>query len=240
MTLHGLGSGAFAWLAIAVLSCGGDKAVPDLVSATNAPGVLTPVARSTVVPVTVTPALGGGALLDALRGGGYIIVFRHALTDQAQADDLGAILLDIREGGDRTPKDDCALQRNLTAAGREQSRMIGREIERLGIPHTRALTSPYCRTKETAGFAFGLYEINIDLTLIVGADTGDLIQTATRKLFSAKPPPGLNTIMITHVSNTLLVGLPTIAEGDSLVLQPNGSSWTVIAHVKAADWQDFR
>ena len=52
------------------------------------------------VPVTAVPqmpaALSGEALVEALRGGGYNLYFRHAATDWSLADH-------VRERGDLTP-----------------------------------------------------------------------------------------------------------------------------------------
>ena len=50
---------------------------------------------------------------------------------------------------------DCATQRNLDAQGRAQSVAIGASFRDLGIPVSRVLASPFCRTLETAALAFG-------------------------------------------------------------------------------------
>src|SRR5262245_21987220 len=62
-----------------ILACGGDKSTDEARSEADATPA-TPVTRPTFVPATVTPVLTGSGLLEALRGGGYILVFRHALT----------------------------------------------------------------------------------------------------------------------------------------------------------------
>ena len=53
------------------------------------------------------PPLAGAELLAALRGGGYVIYFRHADTDRSQNDSRMSSMAD------------CANQRNLVDAGRE-------------------------------------------------------------------------------------------------------------------------
>ena len=50
---------------------------------------------------------------------------------------------------------DCARQRNLNAEGRRQARAIGTALRRLDIPVGEVVTSPYCRTRDTARLAFG-------------------------------------------------------------------------------------
>src|ERR687898_1369716 len=85
---------------------------------------------------------GPAPLVDGLRRGGYVLAFRHAVTDFSMADSTRDL-------------SDCSRQRNLTAEGRRQARSIGREFRRLGIPVGRVLASPFCRTRETATLAFG-------------------------------------------------------------------------------------
>ena len=66
--------------------------------------------------------LRGPALVEALRRGGYVLYFRHAATDFSQSD------TDTRNLAN------CRTQRNLTKAGREDARAIGRAIRALRIP----------------------------------------------------------------------------------------------------------
>jgi phosphohistidine phosphatase SixA len=230
--------GIVALLAVFALACGEDEA--DQAEAPSPAAGIATLALPTPAPtaaVMITPVLSGNALLQALRGGGYTFVFRHAITEQAQVDDLTAAFRDIREGGDRVPGDDCSIQRNLSPAGRDQARQIGQQIERLAIPYARALASPFCRTKETAGFAFGLYDTNSVLSLLTSADNSEAVAADTRRLLAAVPPADRNAVLVTHVTNITLVGLPSIAEGDALVLKPDGMGWTLVAHVRPDDWK---
>jgi hypothetical protein len=219
------------------VACGDD---PDKDVATTSPtaAVVSPTATAAggdVTPTppaveTVTPVLWGEALVEALRGGGYVIVVRHALTDLMQVDEapsLGELLAD------------CANQRNLSAEGRAQSRDLGLAIERLVIPHTITKTSGYCRTRETAGLAFGIYEVDVDLLFPANFHPLEPTVPLMEELFATIPPSGLNAFMVTHTNNIVAVGLPRIAEGDSLVLEPDGSGWRLIAHVTVEDWQSF-
>ncbi|WP_299871040.1 histidine phosphatase family protein [uncultured Cocleimonas sp.] len=72
---------------------------------------------------------------------------RHANTDRTQMDTDGDTF------------DDCDNQRNLSAEGREQAKRIGLIIQKLRIPIGTVLSSPYCRTKETAKLAFGQFGV---------------------------------------------------------------------------------
>ena len=80
-------------------------------------------------------------LVSALRGGGYVIYFRHTVTDWAQDDELPVDL------------SDCATQRNLSDAGRTQASAIGEAFQRLDVPIGSVLSSPFCRTLDTARLA---------------------------------------------------------------------------------------
>src|SRR5262245_46035607 len=63
----------------------------------------------------------GPSLVKQLQHGGYVLVLRHAITDQSKQDD------------DPVDVDDCATQRMLSADGRAQARAIGRAVERLHL-----------------------------------------------------------------------------------------------------------
>ena len=74
---------------------------------------------------------------------GDVLIYRHALAPG------GGDPPDLRLG-------DCATQRNLSDAGREQARRIGESLrQRLaGLRVTEVWASPWCRTLETARLAF--------------------------------------------------------------------------------------
>jgi hypothetical protein len=86
--------------------------------------------------------LTGEAMLTALKTGGYIVYFRHAISDTTQND------------ADPIKVDDCSTQRNLSDAGRAQAKKIGATFQAFGIGVDKALSSAYCRAKETAKLAF--------------------------------------------------------------------------------------
>ena len=155
-----------------------------------------------------------------------MIVFRHAFTDMTQTDRDPFVVAD------------CSTQRNLTESGRNQARMIGAEFSRLGIPVDAVLASPYCRTRETAQLAFGTHQAEAALQQQLSGDTASRAD-ALNRLFSSPPPAGRNTVMVTHITNLTLVGLPLHLEGDSFVLRPTGTSWSAIAFVEAAQWATF-
>lgn len=74
---------------------------------------------------------------DRVRDGGHVILFRHA----------------IAPGVGDPPEfrlDDCATQRNLSQAGRQQARAIGERLRQLGLESAPVHTSRWCRSRDTA------------------------------------------------------------------------------------------
>jgi hypothetical protein len=78
----------------------------------------------------------------ALRAGGVVAAFRHALAP-GTFDPPG-----FRLG-------DCATQRNLSDEGRAQARRMGEWFASRSLQPSRVRSSPWCRCMETATLAFG-------------------------------------------------------------------------------------
>jgi hypothetical protein len=100
----------------------------------------TPTSAQQTTPGTIFPE---SDLIDALRRGGCVIYFRHAATNPEQADTI-----DPRLGR-------CEAQRNLSPDGRRMAAEIGGAFKTLRIPVGKVVSSPYCRTVDTAMLAFG-------------------------------------------------------------------------------------
>lgn len=173
-------------------------------------------------------ALAQSAVTEAvglLRGGGYILYFRHAATDFGQND------------AQMSSFEDCASQRNLTDRGRDDARRIGAAIRALGIPIGAVRASPYCRTVETATLAFGW----ADRTQAV---RGGPVQpdnperyAALRKLLAQRPAQGTNDVIVSHGNPFIAVaGPPYLAEGEAAVIAPGGGDFRVLARIKADEW----
>jgi phosphohistidine phosphatase SixA len=81
-----------------------------------------------------------------LRAGGVVVALRHALAP-GTFDPPGFVLAD------------CATQRNLSEAGREQARRIGRWFAERRLVPARVRSSPWCRCRDTAQLAFGGAEL---------------------------------------------------------------------------------
>ena len=156
-------------------------------------------------------------LIDQLQQGGYVIYIRHASTDWSQKDAEPYQLYD------------CSKQRNLDAQGREESVKIGEAFRALDIPVARVLSSPFCRTRDTAELAFGDYEIEDDLQHVPVADSPTKEQTILRlwrrmdELLAQVPPEGENVVLVSHSGNLAhRVRIASLPEGLMVIFEPDG------------------
>lgn len=187
-------------------------------------------ATAPLTPSNLTPQpMEGLALIRALQRGGCIIVFRHAITDQSQSDTVPQVL------------EDCAKQRNLSEQGRTQAREIGSAIAKLKIPIGVVLSSPYCRTRETAMLAFGRAQVTPKLdNAFINTDRRPELQAALKQLAAEPPAAGTNTVLVTHGDNmTRALGV-SVAEGEAAIVMPDGAGgFAVIGRVSSSQWGEF-
>jgi broad specificity phosphatase PhoE len=127
-----------------------------------------------------------------LRQGGQVVLIRHAVTDPGVGDPPGFKL------------DDCATQRNLSAAGKFEAERLGAAIKARGVSVARVFTSPWCRCRDTARIAFG-GEAEVEPALSNLFEHGqnlDVQLAGFRRLVTAAPRKG-NLLLVTHGSTTL-------------------------------------
>jgi phosphohistidine phosphatase SixA len=152
---------------------------------------------------------------DQLQRGGVILVIRHAATDQSKPDHDPVVL------------GDCRTQRNLSADGRRDAKLIGQGVRRLEVKVGAVLSSPFCRTLETARLAFGRATVSGALlnTVVAEHDAKWRRQiTAARRLLGTKPAAGRVTVLVTHGSVVGDMTGQTLEEGETLVFRPLGNS----------------
>ena len=165
--------------------------------------------------------LEGAALVRALREGGLVIYFRHTATDFSK-NDRG-----MRDF------DDCANQRPLSDQGRADAREMGQRIAALKLPIGVVKASPMCRTMEHAKLMLGMATPTTPMRELTGP--GEYL--GLKRLLSARIPPGINRWMVGHGTPFRAVaGPPHLAEGEAIVLKPDGESWTVLARLAVNDW----
>jgi broad specificity phosphatase PhoE len=151
------------------------------------------------------------ALWGLLRGGGQVVIMRHATTDPGVGDPPGFRI------------DDCATQRNLSESGREEARRVGGAFRVRGVPIRQVLSSRWCRCLETARLAFGTAESWPPLDSFFGDHSREPEQTkAVQQLVGERPGTG-NLILVTHQVNIrALTGLFP-APGEMIILTPQGN-----------------
>ena len=172
------------------------------------------------------PADATAPIVRTLQKGGNTLVIRHATADNeiAKQEKLSS----------------CALQRNLTEAGKEQARMIGEGVRALKIPIGDVRASPLCRARDTARLAFD--RVTIDRVLlspgVIGTEADDARRAAALKKLAMNPPPaGENTVLVTHTGNIgSAFGEETVAEGEALVYGEGGK---LVGRVKAEEWAEL-
>jgi hypothetical protein len=180
-------------------------------------------------PPGTQATLTGSALVSALRQGGYVIYFRHADTGPATVEPPTAVI------------GQCETQRNLNDNGRAQAREIGAAFRVLAIPVGKVLSSELCRCWQTAELAFGRHELARTLTGVRrGPEFEDARRVASdglRALLSTPPPPGVNTVLVSHGFNLIdLEGLYLSSQGEAAIYLPEGNGYRLVARLQPADW----
>lgn len=156
-------------------------------------------------------ASANDALWTLLKGGGQVVLIRHALTTPGVGDPAGMKI------------DDCSTQRNLSDEGRAHARQLGDAFRQRGIVVGRLLSSPWCRSIETAKLAF---KKTPELTPALGnlygrSGEADRQLADLRPLASQKPVNG-NTVMVSHGSTIVALTGISPATGEMVVLTPQG------------------
>jgi phosphohistidine phosphatase SixA len=146
----------------------------------------------------------------ALVKGGHVALIRHGNAPPGYGGDPPGFKIE-----------DCATQRNLDEAGREQARAVGQAFRARGVRVDRVVSSPWCRCLETArlmdvGPAESSWALVPDRQ---GADPARLREL--KALISAWRGPG-TLVLVTHALTVRpLTGfLPGQAE--TVVLAPGG------------------
>ena len=170
-------------------------------------------------------------VLKLLRGGGYVIVFRHGAThaDQADTDPLNL--------------GDVAKQRQLNDKGRADAKAVGDAFHRAGVPVGKSYSSRFQRAIETARLIGGKEpETTLDISeggLVVSPNENNRRAEALRALVATAPDSGTNTLIVTHKPNILdAFGKDwfEIKEGEASIFKPEGARFAMIARVQIGQW----
>ncbi len=171
-------------------------------------------------------------ILQMLRPGGYVIVFRHGATypDQADTDPLH--------------DDNIAKQRQLNDKGRADAKEVGEVLRAAGVPIGKSCSSRFYRAVETARLIGGREpQATLDVTeggLVVSPNENNRRAQAFRAIVATVPDPGTNTLVVTHKPNILDVfgkDWFEVKEGEASIFKPDGNgTYSLIARVQIGQW----
>jgi hypothetical protein len=157
----------------------------------------------------------------ALREIGLVLVLRHAVTEPGIGDPPGFTL------------GDCRSQRNLSAAGREQARRVGQQIQALGLAPHIVRSSAWCRCIDTAELAFGKTERWPALNSFFGERGTEPAQTQELRRALERPWPGHVEAWVTHMVNITALTGQGVAMGETFILARGSAGARLLARLPA-------
>lgn len=186
--------------------------------------LLTTLGAAAVMMTTATPQpeLRGEALMEALQGGGYTIVLRHARTDRSFQEAMNVV---------PTSR---AQQRNLNDEGVRDARLMSVVFKKYDIPFGDVLASPMFRATETAEYAVRPARTTMVLRTFPTLDDA-------RALIAESPAQGTNRLVVTHhfVIEAHVPGIKPgdIGESEAVVVRagPDGTI-ALVGRILLADW----
>lgn len=162
-----------------------------------------------LVPV-MQPATANEAIWNRLKGGGQVVLIRHAVTTPGVGDPEGMRL------------DDCGTQRNLTDEGRRDARLLGEAFRARGIAVERVLSSPWCRCLETARLAFGAAETWLPLSNLFGRPEKRAEQVREMRALVGERRTGGDLVLVSHGSTILALTGVSLDTAEMVVIAPEG------------------
>lgn len=147
-----------------------------------------------------------------LREGGCVVLMRHAQTEPGLGDPPGFTL------------GQCQTQRNLSAAGRTQSRRVGEAFRRQDIAIAAVRSSAWCRCTDTAQLAFGRYALWPALnSFFQGQGDGDAQTREVLDTVTALRAP-VNWVLVTHQVNISALTGEYPAMGELFATRPDAAA----------------
>jgi phosphohistidine phosphatase SixA len=173
-----------------------------------------------LAPLRVSAQADEAALLDALRQGGVVLMLRHAQTDPGVGDPPGFQL------------GQCGTQRNLSEAGRAQSRRIGQALAAQGLVPRAVRSSGWCRCIDTAELAFGRHEVWPALHSFFAerAAQRDPQTAELRRALARLPARGFEAWVTHQVNITALTGIG-VGMGEALVIRGGPDGGTMLGRL---------
>tara|TARA_Y100001958_G_C20859800_1_gene298550 strand:+ start:51 stop:614 length:564 start_codon:yes stop_codon:yes gene_type:complete len=162
----------------------------------------------------------------------FIITFELNASEQAwklakEGEKIILIRHSLAPGGGDPPGfkiDDCKTQRNLSKAGINQSKKIGKLFKQNKVPIDQILSSQWCRCKDTAKYAFGNFKefTALNSTFQSPFDKNEAKQL--KELYSFTKDwkgNGKNLVLITHYSIITAVTNAVPRSGEIVITDNN-------------------
>jgi phosphohistidine phosphatase SixA len=160
------------------------------------------------------------AVWAKLKAGGNVLLIRHAATEPGIGDPPNFFL------------GDCRTQRNLSGAGREEARRVGRTLKWRAVAVSEVRSSRWCRTLETAELAFGHPPVPWEaLDSLYKEPDREAERTRAVAALVATVRPPQNVALVTHNFNIrALTGIsPSTAE--IIVVRGEGGKVVVVGRL---------
>ncbi len=162
------------------------------------------------------PAYGNTQVREAavfaglLRQGGCAVLIRHAQTEPGLGDPPGFRL------------DECGTQRQLSLAGREQSKRLGQWFAQRKLLPREVRSSQWCRCRHTAELAFGSATEWTALNSTFGDSRPQAGQTAQLRERLAQIPERQFEVWVTHQVNMTDLTDQYPAMGEAFLVDTTG------------------
>lgn len=173
------------------------------------------------LPVAWGRAAAESDAIDRLRRGGVVVLLRHALTTPGVGDPPGFL------------PGQCATQRNLSDAGREQARGIGRWFEKHQLVPAAVRSSAWCRCIDTAQLAFGRHELWSALDSFFEDRATEPARRAQVAQALAQLAPGRFEVWVTHQVNVTSATGNWVSAGEGVVVAAADRPSDVPARIEA-------
>tara|TARA_B100000212_G_C27358985_1_gene527265 strand:+ start:483 stop:1280 length:798 start_codon:yes stop_codon:yes gene_type:complete len=164
-----------------------------------------------------------------LLEGGYILHFRHAERDKwIDVQMYDALESDVHNNG----KNQSRLAENdyfkdavcLNSRGMVQAQLMGEQLKNINFPIGYVISSPSCRSRQTADIAFGGYD-SLDRDLVHDGPYKELAATRNTKLLNLylnlPMDETKNTIVSAH-NSVIREGMLSNPKGKNLKLEEGG------------------
>tara|TARA_B110000967_G_C18686274_1_gene460691 strand:+ start:166 stop:747 length:582 start_codon:yes stop_codon:yes gene_type:complete len=169
--------------------------------------------------LNLTTKLSSETIWDEAREGGKVILIRHSLAPGGGDPDGFKIK-------------DCQTQRNLNKVGISQSKKIGKIFRDNKIPIDIVLSSEWCRSKDTAFYAFGKFK---EFSALNSTFSDPYIKNETRQIEEIKKylknwdGKGKNLILVTHYSIITAITDAVPSSGEIVIADTNLNVLNTIA-----------